>query len=603
MEIEKIATNAVETSIVKTDRLTSFISRGDKEPCWDGNIYIHESKQHYKKNIKKVATQVKGKVVTPDQVSDSIKYRIAKDDLTAYMMNGGTMFFVVYINKETGDPLQIYYTELLPIKIKEILKKDQKTYEVRFIKFPENNSEKTAVFVKFYGDAQRQASFAGKELPSIEDLVNRGVLESLTFQCTGYGNYRSPSSVPKIMDGKSLSIYANVKGCSCPVPVEYVESIHQVTMSARNSSPITVNGEQYYDGFQEITTAESIELHIGSCVKIVFPNCGDESIPVPTTLSVKVCGTLKQQIAGIEFITALIKHKRFRIGEYEFPADFPDDELKKIGAESFSEILAGYKRIQALLDRMNVKKDLDIQKCDDSDIDKLNLLIAAICDRRPIKEAPSTNANVQEMRIGNLLLAIVYLKRSGGGYYIFDYFGNHFEVSWAPNGSEPASVSQFFSMGANDFLRFDNLNLNTIVEDYRRFEVTERLIGDANGTMLCMLKAYDKKPSLELLTAARQLSDWMQEYPELISKEIATLNRLQIVLRERQLSYQEKSEIYAILATSSDEFIRLGSFILLGEQSEAKAILDALDEEKAKSFAEFPIYKFYRSPEEDRNDG
>lgn len=104
MELEKIATNAVETSIVKTDRLTSFISRGDKEPCWDGNIYIHESKLHTKKNLKKVATQVKGKAVTKKQVADTISYRISRDDLVAYMMNGGTMFFVVYIDRSTGFP-------------------------------------------------------------------------------------------------------------------------------------------------------------------------------------------------------------------------------------------------------------------------------------------------------------------------------------------------------------------------------------------------------------------------------------------------------------------------------------------------------------------
>lgn len=321
------------------------------------------------------------------------------------------------------------------------------------------------------------------------------------------------------------------------------------------------------------------------------------------TLSVKICGTLKQQIAGIEFINALIKHKKFCIGEHEFPADFPETELKKIGAENFSEILTGYRRIQSLLDRMNVKKDLDIQKCNDSDLNKLNLLIATICDRRPVKEAPPTTANVQEMRIGNLLLAVVYLKRSGGGYYIFDYFGTHFEVSWAPTGSAPVPVSQFFSMGPDEFLRFDNLNLNTIIEDYKRLEVTKRHIEDANNTMLCMLKAYDKKPSANLLTAARQLSDWMREYPSLITQEIATLNRLQIVLRERQLSYQEKSEIYAILAGSDDEFIRLGSFILLGEQCEAKAILDTFDDEKFKTFTQFPIYKFYRKTEEEGNNG
>ena len=349
MELEKIATNAVETSIVKTDRLTSFISRGDKEPCWDGNIYIHESKNHNKRNIKKVSTQIKGKAVTPDQVGNTIKYRISHDDLTAYMMNGGTMFFVVYINKETGEPLQIYYTQLLPIKIKEILKKDLKSYDVWFNKFPENNSEKTAIFVQFHSDAQRQASFAGMELPSIDDLTKRGVLESLTFQCTGYGDYRALSSVPRIMDGKPLSIYANIKGYSCPVPVKYIESIHQVTMSAHESSPITVNGIQYYDGFQKVTTAEKMELHIGSCVRVTCPNSVDENHSAPITLNLKICGMLKQRIIGIEFIIAMLTCKKFCIGEYELPVEIPDTERKVIEDSNLSETLASYKRVQALL--------------------------------------------------------------------------------------------------------------------------------------------------------------------------------------------------------------------------------------------------------------
>ena len=397
MELEKIATNAVETSIVKTDRLTSFISRGDKEHCWDGNIYIHESKNHNKRNIKKVSTQIKGKAVTPDQVGNTIKYRISHDDLTAYMMNGGTMFFVVYINKETGEPLQIYYTQLLPIKIKEILKKDLKSYDVWFSKFPENNSEKTAIFVQFHSDAQRQASFAGMELPSIDDLTKRGVLESLTFQCTGYGDYRALSSIPRIMDGKSLSIYANIKGYSCPVPVKYIESIHQVTMSAHESSPITVNGTQYYDGFQKVTTAEKMELHIGSCVRVTCPNSVDENHSASITLNLKICGMLKQRIIGIEFIIAMLTCKKFCIGEYELPVEIPDTERKVIEDSNLSETLASYKRVQALLECMNVNKDFDIQECTDSELGKLNMLVATICDKRPVKEAPPTTDSVQEI--------------------------------------------------------------------------------------------------------------------------------------------------------------------------------------------------------------
>ena len=143
MGIEKLATSAVESSIEKTDRLSSFINSGDKEPCWDGNIYIHEGKNHTKKNIKKVATQVKGKKVKPHQVSDTIKYRISADDLIAYMMNSGTMFFVVYIDERSKETLQIYYAELLPLKIKGILSEVKGSYLVSFQKFPTDNLLKT----------------------------------------------------------------------------------------------------------------------------------------------------------------------------------------------------------------------------------------------------------------------------------------------------------------------------------------------------------------------------------------------------------------------------------------------------------------------------
>ena len=63
MDLEKIATSAIVSSISKTDTLSGFINDGDKEPCWDGNIYIHENSRHSKKNIKRIPTQVKGKAV------------------------------------------------------------------------------------------------------------------------------------------------------------------------------------------------------------------------------------------------------------------------------------------------------------------------------------------------------------------------------------------------------------------------------------------------------------------------------------------------------------------------------------------------------------
>lgn len=147
-------------------------------------------------------------------------------------------------------------------------------------------------------------------------------------------------------------------------------------------------------------------------------------------------------------------------------------------------------------------------------------------------------------------------------------------------------------------LAFDNLNAYTIVEDYKRIDAREDHLEQGNQTMLEMLKAYDCKENPDLLAAARQMCEWIQEYPQYVSPEIAALNRLQIIRRERELSVTEKAELYSIMATAPDDSIRLGVLLLLDEQVEAKKIFEALPQEKQGNFKDYPIFKFYKPTSE-----
>ena len=54
MDLEKIATASVVASISVTDVLSPFINDGDKEPSWDGNIYILNSPTNYNEGYIKV---------------------------------------------------------------------------------------------------------------------------------------------------------------------------------------------------------------------------------------------------------------------------------------------------------------------------------------------------------------------------------------------------------------------------------------------------------------------------------------------------------------------------------------------------------------------
>lgn len=599
MELEKLATSAVITEISKTDCLTSFINSGDKEPCWDGHIYIHEDSQHTKKNLKKVATQVKGKAVTPKAVTRTISYPISYDDLYAYMMNGGTMFFVVYLDKDNGTPLQVYYKALLPFAIKDFFKVEKRKYTLKFHKFPTDKIRKTELFLNFYEDSRKQASFAGMELPTIDDLTKQGVLESLSISYTGIGDYSRHSSIPKMLDGSSITIYANIKGGSAPIPVEYCESISHITMSRQNDTPITVDGTLYYTGYQTIITSDFIEHHIGSSVIVRVPNPDSNGAAIPLSVKISLNGTLSEQIASIEFITAMVEHGSFHLGTLEIPSRFSDEEFQRLKEYDFPKILDSYYRVKSLLDKMNVQKDLEISKCTDEDIKRLNILIGAIEDGLPVRENPGHPANIQKMTIANLTLAVVYLERENEGYNLYDYFGTRLQATWAPNSSTPVRVSQFFSMGVDDYLTLDNINLDTILEDFKAVPPSDQHLNFGNTAMLTMLKAYDRQPSTQLLKAAQQLCEWQSEFPEYISSNITILNRLQIVARERTLTFQEKAELYPIASTASDTFQRIGAFLLLDEQDEARRLFKSLSSDELNGFREFPIYKFYKYSEEE----
>lgn len=603
MELEKLATSAVTSEIGKTDILSSFINSGDREPCWDGNIYIHEDASKTKKNIKKVATQVKGKAVSPKQVRRTITYPISYDDLHAYMMNGGTMFFVVYLDKDSGDTLQVYYTGLLPVKIKEIFATKKKCYSIKFRKFPSDKFRKTEIFLNFYEDAKKQASFAGKELPSIDDLEKQGLLESLTFGYTGWDKNIDDFSFPKKIDGNPMTIYANIKGGAAPIPVEYYESVTHVVMQRENNLPISVNGITYYSNLQTTVTAEYIELRIGSSVSIRAQNTGNVHDSSPLAISIELKGNLRERIKAIEFISAIFEYEHFMFGNIKLPAKFPKENLERVKSPSFQEKLRQYKQAQALLDSMNVKKDLEISKCSADDFRKLNLLVTAIVEKLPVHGTPDDRNKIHTITIANLKLAIICIQGSEDDYLVFDYFGKHFDVVCVPDGSTSVPVSQFYLLNAEDYLTLDNLNLQMVIDDFKRIPASEHHVDYCNNSVLEILKAYDKRPSAELLDSALQIAEWLEQHPEYISESVVTLNRMQILLRRRPLTFSEKSRLVSIAETTEDEFFKLGAFLLLDEQDEAKAIFDSLTEAQFARFKEFPIYKFYKFPEEDVENG
>ena len=134
MDIEEIAVQRVKREILKYDCLKDFINSNDKMPLWDGEIFIYEENCKYQQNEKlvgRIGVQVKGHKVKKLKNGNS-KYSIEVEYLRAYQKEKrGTLLFVVEIID--SENTQIYYANLLPVDLKEILEKvkeNQKTVTI-----------------------------------------------------------------------------------------------------------------------------------------------------------------------------------------------------------------------------------------------------------------------------------------------------------------------------------------------------------------------------------------------------------------------------------------------------------------------------------------
>ncbi len=597
MDIEQLATSAFKTRIAKTDRLKPYVNEDDKEPSFDGNIYIFDNKRYSKKNIKRVSVQVKGKA-TSAKCSDTIKYSVSLIDLNNYRTNGGVIFVVVYLDPETGDAREIYYASLLPFRIAKILKKvtDNKgSISISFKKLPSSKKDLTELFLNFYSNAQKQVSFANTPLPTLEELKTNNLLESLSFSYISLDKEQNTSDYPKILNGKELYVYANIKGGVAPIPVEFYTQIDHITMSTDSDMKVSVKGKVYYTQFTKIISEQEITFNIGSCFSLIIPNKNDVPLNKPITIrmNIKIKGTLQQRIQGLRFVLDIVEHKSFELDGCSFPADFAQAKTEGINADELKNTLEGYEAAARVLEKLHVTKDLQMDGITEEELWKLNSLIRAVEDDTPFKKVQNDLPRIVFLSFSNLQLLMATERVEDGVYKVYDFFTTQMKVAIKTDDGVFIPSSQFGLLKAESFTTIDNLYLPSIIKDFERLQPNDIVVEAGNQLLLEILLAYDLCGNKDLLDTAKQLSEWTMRHQEYLTDEVIQINALQIIRRERELTYTEKQSLNQIIATSDNPMFKAGSFILLNEVDEADKLIDAMTEDDIANLQNYPLFRFY----------
>ena len=598
--IEQTALHAVEDRVNLTKFLSSFLDSNDKTPTWDGSIYIFHSDKKTKDNLTgRLPAQIKGHE-DKDFSKDSISYSIEIADLRNYLNDGGAVLFVVYVTPNddlTAFLSKVYFTELTPVKISSLISKCpiiQQHLSLHLKQAPTKPEDFASMVLNCYLNCKRQSSFAGVELPSVAELQEQGILESIQMFVSGYGaEYQNIHAFLKI----DTPLYVRIKGSAIPQPLKYEGEMLEKTIAFDLDHEVISNGIVFYKRYRVVETLKQSTIHIGSGITITFKH-GQQGCK----FNYKAPHMMRQFVNDAPFMIAFARTKTFMIDDIPFDFSQCDIEPGNFSIEALESDYSRLSRYVKMLDEQGCPDDLDYTKLSNEDWRNLERLAQATLDNKPVYGLRDDCAPIMAMDVGPLKFAVGLTHIDGeSGAYTLCHVQECKDIIWcSPDHSEATPVPIAAIFKPDDYIELSNIRFDQILPAIQAFPVNTHTYGIANQIMLNMIMAADHAQGARkktLLQTALGIADWLSSMPdEVWEKDIATLNRLQIIIRERVLTEEERACLYVMtMKPNSREDILFAAYALLGKKDDATRHFTALPLSTQEELKHFPIYYFLES--------
>lgn len=566
------------------DRVDTFISTNDKEPLWDGNLYLFNSTE-----LK--ADQVYGRI--PAQLKSSgktfkketVSFPVKKTALETYKRDGGIIYFYVLINNPESE--QIYYCLLTPVVIKKYLRAPASgdSVSITLKRLSADKQQVTETLFQFYFDCKKQTSSAEKPIVEIQDYLSK----TGSRQFTVFAKSPNPvDDVFKHMQSHPLYLYAtdDDKNVTFPIgdgPVT-LKIGHNIDQS------VSVNGVPYFKGCTLFNEEEESVVIIGNF--FTFRTGNEHKKP---SLNFKLEGHSNlQKITYLSFCLAVIKYQRFNIGKVEIPCEGlnPDTQVVKRMQEEL-KILC---QVRSLFNKMHIEGDVNLDELDSNAISNLEALYKGIVLNEPLELKPGMEKNVR-IKIGHLVLYVMFEPSEEGKYFVRDFFMDDDVCCILTDDGNPIKSSRYTLLSVDQFAEASNFDFSKMIPSYEAFvKDNEKVAQYANMDMLRMILAFDKTEGKKskLLDAAEYLNNWFIKTQRFNEPPINEINRFQILKRRGSLSEVDKTRICEILESDVAEDCKTACMLLLDNQSGAEYHFKKIPDESKEFFKSLPICHFWK---------
>lgn len=592
-DIEEAAILALKNYIQGSDVISQHISDNDKEPFWDGHLYLYAKDDKAKNSfIGRVPVQLKGKEMQTFKRT-KFKYNISINDLKAYLHE--PTVYIVCQEKNKGKDTLLFFRCLLPETVKKILrgKGKQDTVSVAMKSFPKTLADFENILKVFCGDAKKQISYANKMPFTFEDMKKRKIKN---FSFIAPSRKMSPVEVMGYLSSHGSFLYAQIdKEFNIEVPISNeIESISFHNVVKKN---VAVGGKVFFTEYKNDVKDGRLIISIGDVLTFSFLLNSDNPDCKATFRSISK--TLDDSIKDAEFILALDKEECLSLGDYPLHLKVNEQDLVK----DLTERIEGWKKLKSVLAMLHVNRPLDLSTIKEEQERMIDVILHVFCTGEAVSIGHKEN-NLVLVEIGDLKILLWEAVDEKGNSRFGDFFDGQVLVDNEFQDGKKYPISPFSCLQNDDlWSRCDNIPFDQQIESYEKLiDENPHIYEMANFDLLYMLESYDKLDEndalrkSELLKYAKKLSVWLLEKEE--TEPLGTmhfLNYCQVLKRADQMKEKEITILNSVLLDDKIQpIIKVGIALVIGNKTEFDKWCSLCKKEELDNIKQFPIWHFYR---------
>lgn len=595
--IEEKALNHFKSFIEDSKVISQFIADNDKEPCWDGHLYLYADGIRDKEHLQgRVPVQIKGTEVGRF-VTKKWKFKLEKADLNAYLEEP-TFFIVCQVKKDSKERM-LFFRELLPDLVNKLLRDMGKNAARMTLFHPltEDLKEFEDQLMVFLSNSKKMISFAHSKLLSMEEALKKGIKD---FSFIAPSKYANRLQLMKYLSTHSSYIYAKIsKELDVDMPLS--NGPGRFIFQRDDDGEVRVGDKVYFKGYHNEIKDGRLIIKIGNVMTINMPmdNTDLEQATVKLTTKAKY---LKESINETEFGVALNDTGVLSVGMLDLQMKVHEKEY----VEELRQKLIQWKELDNVLEKLHVTKPFDLTAITDDQGKLIDLLIETV-GKGNMVNLPGQEATMLLLEIGNIKLLLWCAVGKNGMCAIGDFFDRSIRIAYKISEDETINVSPYSYLQLDklwekvDNIDFDNI-ISSAEEAARQHEYCYMM---SNYDVLAMITAADElektdeERSKKLLEEALKLDEWLiGKEPKDEMRPLHIINKIQIMKRQRELTADERQTLEDML---NDEFagdmVKAGVYLLLDRQEEFQQLFETMQEDEKKSVKEFPIWRFVRESE------